>query len=154
VQIARIYAERRPVVLGPDEQRLYELSFSSLRPREFLSLAMIGEWKDDAPGDQLLKQGERAASLAMAVAGKVEIRLGQQLVATIAPGHVIGTALALVGDPSPVDARFCEPGRYLSWPLPSLRTFIDKHPDLRLALQQLVSRDVAKKVEGLVRGMT
>ena len=60
--------------------------------------------------------------------------------------------LALVGEPSPVDARFCEAGRYLSWPLPSLRAFIDKHPDLRLALQQLVSRDVARKVEAMVRG--
>ena len=100
----------------------------------------------------MLKQGERAVSLAVAVAGKVEVTHGQQVVATIPPGHVVGTALALVGEPSPVDARFCEAGRYPSWPLPSLRVFIDKHPGLRLALQQLVSRDVAKKVEGMVRG--
>jgi len=152
LQIARIYAERRPVVLGPEEQELYDLSFSSLRPREFLSLAMVGEWRDAAPGDQLLKQGERAARLAVAVAGKVEVTHGQRVVATIPPGRVVGTALALVGEPSPVDARFCEAGRYLSWPLPSLRVFIDKHPDLRLALQQLVSRDVARKVEAMVRG--
>ena len=51
------FRDGRTVVLGPEEQRLYDLSFSSLRPREFLSLAMVGEWKDAAPGDQLLKQG-------------------------------------------------------------------------------------------------
>jgi hypothetical protein len=28
--------ERRPVVLSDDEQRLYELGFRSLRPREFV----------------------------------------------------------------------------------------------------------------------
>jgi hypothetical protein len=154
VQIARIYAERRPVVLAPEEQKLYDLSFSSLRPREFLSLALIGEWKDAEPGDQLLKRGERVASLAVAVAGSVEVTHGQQVVGTIPPGQVVGTALALVGEPSPVDARFRETGRYLSWPLSSLRVFIDKHPDLRLALQQMVSRDVSRKVEGLVRAAT
>ena len=37
---------------------------------------------------------------------------GQQLEAS-KPGRVIGTALALTGDPSPVDATFTEPGRYM-----------------------------------------
>src|SRR3989442_1307750 len=35
-QISRIYLERRPVVLSGDEQRLYDLGFQSLRPREFV----------------------------------------------------------------------------------------------------------------------
>ena len=36
-QIARLYLERRPVVLSQDEQKLYDLGFRSLRPREFVS---------------------------------------------------------------------------------------------------------------------
>src|SRR6267142_6938623 len=51
-QIARIYAERRPVVFSDDEQKLYDLGFRSLRPRDFISLVLAGEWKDAAPGDQ------------------------------------------------------------------------------------------------------
>jgi hypothetical protein len=35
-QIARLYLERRPVVLSDDEQKLYDLGFNSLRPREFV----------------------------------------------------------------------------------------------------------------------
>ena len=31
-QIARLYLERRPVVLSQDEQKLYDLAFRSLRP--------------------------------------------------------------------------------------------------------------------------
>jgi Popeye protein conserved region len=53
-QIARIYAERRPVVLSADEQTLYDMGFQSLRPRQFLSLVVTGEWKDARPGDQVL----------------------------------------------------------------------------------------------------
>jgi Popeye protein conserved region len=37
-QIARIYWERRPVVLSADEQKLYDMGFRELRPREFVSL--------------------------------------------------------------------------------------------------------------------
>jgi CRP-like cAMP-binding protein len=71
-------------------------------------------------------------------------------VGTLEPGHIVGTALALTGAPSPVEATFIEPARYMSWPLPSLRTFMDKRPDLRVALQSLVSRDLAGKLERLM----
>ena len=40
-QILRIYLERRPVILSEDEQKLYNMGFSSLRPREF-HLAFAG----------------------------------------------------------------------------------------------------------------
>jgi hypothetical protein len=33
------------VVLSEDEGKLYELGFRSLRPREFVSLLLAGEWK-------------------------------------------------------------------------------------------------------------
>jgi hypothetical protein len=63
---------------------------------------------------------------------------------------LIGTALALTGDPSPVDATFTEPGRYMCWPLYNIRTFLDKRPELRLTLQSLVNRDLAAKLDALV----
>jgi hypothetical protein len=56
-QIARIYAEPRPVVLSADEQTLYDMGFQTLRPRQFLSFVVTGEWKDARPGDQVLADG-------------------------------------------------------------------------------------------------
>jgi hypothetical protein len=47
-QILRIYLERRPVVLSKDEQKLYDMGFGALRPREFVSLLMAGEWETAA----------------------------------------------------------------------------------------------------------
>ena len=146
-QIARIYAERRPVVLSADEQRLYDLAFSALRPREFLSLAMIGEWRDAAAGERLLTIGEPAARLCIAVSADVEFRSQDGRIGRLAPGQLLGTALVLSGGPSPVEASFVAPGRYIAWPLQSLRTFLDKRPDLRDALQRLANRDLARKIE-------
>jgi CRP-like cAMP-binding protein len=149
-QISRIYLERRPVVLSADEQRLYDLGFRSLRPREFVSLTLVGEWMSAAAGDRILIEGEPVSRLCIPIAGSAEVRKAGRTVGTLEPGHIVGTALALTGAPSPVEATFIEPARYMSWPLPSLRAFMDKRPDLRVALQSLVSRDLAGKLERLM----
>jgi hypothetical protein len=146
-QIGRIYAERRPVVFSGDEQKLYDLGFRSLRPREFISLMLVGEWKDAAPGDRLLTEGESVSAICIPIAGTIQIHQQGRSVAMMEPGHAIGTALALTGHSSPVSASFIDAGRYIRWPLSDIRVFLDKKPELRHALQQLVSRELAGKLE-------
>ncbi|HYX74294.1 MAG TPA: hypothetical protein VE819_06395 [Steroidobacteraceae bacterium] len=146
-QIARLYAARRPVVLSADEQRLYQLGFQTLRPREFLSLVTIGQWRDAHSGDQLLAEGECVSAVRIATAGDIEARRQGQSLAMMKPGQVIGTALALTNTPSPISASFIENGRYIEWPLEQVRAFLDRHPELRLALQRHVSQDLARKLE-------
>jgi hypothetical protein len=46
------------VALSGEEQTLYNMGFGSLRPREFISLLMAGEWKSAAPGDTVLTEGK------------------------------------------------------------------------------------------------
>ena len=62
-----------------------------------------------------------------------------------------GTALALTGEPSPVEVTFTEPARYMRWSLPSLRRFVDMRPDLRVMLQGLVNRDLAQKLNTVIK---
>ena len=150
LQIARIYAERRPVVLAPDEQRLYDLAFRTLRPREFVSLALLGEWRDAAGGEAIVEPGRPVDALAIAIVGSVQVRHGEHTLGTLSPGEVIGTATVLLGEPAQIEARFVEPARYMRWPIATLRTFIDKRPDLRDALLRGVNRDLARKLSTLV----
>lgn len=145
-QIARIYLERRPVTLSADEQALYDMAFRCIRPREFVSLALLGEWKSAAPGDRVLTEGEAVSRLCIAISGAVRVRSAGRDLGAIEPGHLIGTALALTGDPSPVEGSFTGPGRYMVWPLDALRRFLDRRPELRVTLQGLVNRDLAVKV--------
>ena len=149
-QISRIYLERRPVVLSEDERKLYDLGFQSLRQREFVSLTLVGEWKSASAGERVLIEGEPVSRLCVAITGRADVRKQGQRIGALEPGHLIGTALALTGAPSPVEATFGEPARYMSWPLASLRAFVDKRPDLRVTLQGLVSRDLASKLERLL----
>ena len=147
-QIVRLYAERRPAVLSADEQQLYELGFQALRPREFLSLVLIGEWRDAKPGDRLLAEGEQIAAVSIPIAGDVDMRREGRSLAVIKPGQVIGTALALTDAPSPVSASFIGTGRYIHWPLAQLRAFLDRNPTLRMTFQQRMSQDLVRKLEG------
>jgi Popeye protein conserved region len=149
-QIARLYLERRPVVLSEDEQKLYDLGFRSLRPREFVSLSLVGEWKSAEAGERVVTEGESVSCLCISITGSADVRKQGARIGALRPGHIIGTALALVGEPSPVEVTFTEPARYMRWSLSSLRKFMDKRPDLRVTLQGLVNRDLAGKLERLI----
>jgi hypothetical protein len=146
-QIARLYLERRPVVLSQDEQKLYDLGFRSLRPREFVSLSLVGEWKSAEAGERIMTEGEPVSCVCIPITGSADVYRRGERIAALTPGHIIGTGLALTGEPSPVEVTFTEPARYMRWSLPNLRNFMDKRPDLRVALQGLVNRDLAGKLE-------
>jgi hypothetical protein len=150
-QIARLYLERRPVVLSQDEQKLYDLGFRSLRPREFVSLSLVGEWKSAEGGERVMTEGEPVSCLCIPISGSADVRRRGERIGAVRPGNIIGTALALTGEPSPVEVTFTEPTRYMRGSLPSLRWFVDKRPDLRVTLQGLVNRDLAGKLEQLMR---
>jgi len=149
-QITRIYLERRPVVLSEDERKLYDLGFQSIRPREFVALALVGEWKSAAPGETVVTEGEPISGVCIAIIGSAEVRKHGDRIGALRPGHIIGTALALSGAPSPVELVFAEPARYMRWSLPDLRAFMDKRPELRVTLQQHVNRDLAGKLEKML----
>src|SRR3954465_11828439 len=53
----RLYAERRPVKLTPEEDRVRQLVFQDLPPRKFLQVLSIGSWTDVQIGEQLLTCG-------------------------------------------------------------------------------------------------
>jgi Popeye protein conserved region len=150
-QIAQLYLERRPVVLSQDEQKLYDLGFQSLRPREFVSLSLVGEWKNADPGETIVSEGEPVSSLSIPISGAAEVQKSGERIGELKPGHIIGTALAFTGDPSPVRVTFTEPARYMHWSLSSLRRFVDMRPDLRTALQGLISRDLAQKLNTVIQ---
>src|SRR5258705_6040976 len=79
-QITRIYLERRLVVLSDDERKLYDLGFRSLRPREFVSLSLVGEWKSAEPGETVVTEAEPVAHVCVAIRGGADVyRRGERI---------------------------------------------------------------------------
>ena len=153
-QITCLYLERRPVTLSQEEKKLYDLAFHALRPREFVALSLIGEWKSAGPGDTLMTEGEPVSSLSVPITGSADVHKQGERIGAVGPGHMIGTALALTGEPSPIKVTFTEPARYMHWSLANLRRFLDVRPDLRVRLQTLVNRDLAEKLNVIVKEQT
>jgi hypothetical protein len=146
VQIWRIYMERRPVVLSAEELALHDLAFRDLRPRDFLSLAMLGEWADAPEGTKVLRAGEPVQEVGVAISGRVALRRGGETIGELAPGQMIGVTMALTGEPSPADAAFATPGRYMRWQVPALRAFLERRPEMRTAVRALIQQDLARKL--------
>ena len=110
-------------------------------------LSLLGQWRNAVGGEKVFATANVAAtSICIAVSGTVAVQKGDLRVGTLKPGTLIGTALALTGDPSPVDAWFSEAARLICWPLVDLRRFMDKRPELRVLLQRLVNQDFARKL--------
>jgi hypothetical protein len=145
-QIARIYWERRPVVMSGEEKTLYDLGFHTLTPREFVSLAMVGEWRDAVPGDKLMTAGERVTSICIPISGAVQVRHQGRELGSLKAGQAIGTAAALLDEPSPIDAVVSETLRYLCWPLSDIRAYLDRKPELRATLAHMNNQDLARKM--------
>jgi len=95
----------------------------------------------------VLTEREPVSSICIAISGTVQVRKQGRDLAALEPGYMIGTALALTGDPSPVDATFTTAARYICRRLQSIRSFLDRRPDLRVTLQGLVNRELAGKLE-------
>ena len=83
------------------EQKLYDLGFRSLRPREFVSLSLVGEWKNAEPGERVITEGEPVSSLSIPITGIADVRRRGERIARADTGHIIGTG----AQPSPANHR-------------------------------------------------
>ena len=144
--IVRIILERRPVVLTPDEETLYQLAFGSLDRRKFARLAGLGEWRDAEKGQQLLRAGEQLREVYALTSGSVVVRLGDQFIGSVEPGQLVGTAGVLIDGVAPCDFVVEAPGRYLALPLADVQAFLDKDPELRSQIRQIISAELAEKL--------
>jgi CRP-like cAMP-binding protein len=130
-------------VLSPDEQQLYDLGFKALRPREFVSLLLAGEWHNAAVGERIIAQGQPVDRIVIPISGRVEVSRHGERLGSFAPGQIMGLALAANGHASSFDAVFIQPGRCMSWSMADLRNTIlqqkssvscrTKHPSHRRA---------------------
>jgi len=146
VNVILLLLARRPVVLSPDEEQLYNLAFKSLSPREFLQLLSLGEWRDGEAGETLIFSGQYNSSVSILCRGEaISIADGVEQI-KIPEGKLIGIASVLIGDPLPVDIQLKTASRYICWHVQPLRKFLDQQPEVRSKLQLIVSHDLAQSV--------
>lgn len=142
----RLFVERRPVQLTPEEEQVRRLAFPDLPPRKLMQALDLGVWTTEAPGKRLIENGKIPESIALLVQGKVRITKAERVLGDLTAGDFVGSALLMTGAPAEVDAVVTEPARAVSWQVTTLQTYLNANPEVRIAMLSHLSRDLAAKV--------
>jgi Popeye protein conserved region len=142
----RLFVERRPVKLTPEEQEIRQLAFPDLPPRKVLQILGIGEWTTVEIGQRMLESGKRVEAISIIVRGKVRVTRDDGVFRELVAGHIVGSALLLSGVPADVDAVVVETVRCMRWEVEPLERYLAANPETRIVLQKYLSRDLAGKV--------
>jgi hypothetical protein len=148
-QAWRLFVERRPVKLTPEEEDVRRLVFRDLPPRKVLQVLSIGTWTTVETGEQLIQRGKSADALSLIVRGKVRVTRDERVLGELVAGNLVGSALLLSGVPADVDAVAAEPVRSMRWEVGTLERYLSANPDTRIAMQRHLARDLAGKLAGL-----
>ncbi len=147
VQSWRLFIERRPVKLTPEEEDIRRLVFRDLPPRKVLQVLSIGSWTTLEVGERLIESGKRPETVSLIVRGKVRVTRDGRFLGELIAGDFVGSALILSGIPAEVDAVTVEPGRAMRWEVAALERYLSANPETRTIMLQHVARDLAEKME-------
>ena len=142
----RIFQERRPVKLTPDEEMIRRLVFEDLPPRKVLQLLSVGAWTTVRSGERMIERGKSPETISLVVEGKVRIARNGQVLGELVAGNLVGSALLLSGVPADVDAVAIEPVRAFCWQIETLERYLVANPEVRIVVQRHLVRDLAGKL--------
>jgi hypothetical protein len=146
IQSWRLFLERRPVKLTPEEEEVRQLVFRDLPPRKVLQVLSIGSWTTADAGERLLERGSSAQAISLILSGKVRVTRDKQVLGHLGGGNIVGSALILTGAPADVDAVTIEPVRTMRWEVEPLERYLAGNPETRVVMQKYLARDLATKL--------
>jgi CRP-like cAMP-binding protein len=142
--ICRLLLERRPVKLSADEQRLCELVFRTMTPREMIKLLKLATWENAEAGECFVQRGKPMERLMVTHSGKACAEVDGRVVTELQPGHFIGSISYVTEETAPANVVALRPTRYVSWPKAKLKDFMNKNPELHSALKSTPAIDLTR----------
>ncbi|MEM8945682.1 MAG: cyclic nucleotide-binding domain-containing protein [Planctomycetota bacterium] len=145
-QIGMLIMERRPVFLGEDELRLYNMVFRSLTPREFMKLISIAQYSKADEGQELLKQHQPVNQLTLIARGKGRVEVDGRPVAEVCPGQFVGEMGFLTDQNASASVIASLTVEYLAWPADELKSLFRTNPVLHVKTQGILGVDLVEKL--------
>jgi hypothetical protein len=145
--ICRVLLERRPVTLSAAEQRLCELVFRTMTPREMIKLLKLATWESAEAGECFVERDKPLNRLMVIYSGKACAEVNGRNVTELQPGHFIGSISYVTEQTASASVIAIEPTRYVSWPKGKLKDFMNKNPDLHSALTSTLAIDLTRWLE-------
>jgi len=83
----RLFMERRPVKLTPEEEEIRRLVFSDLPSRKVLQILGLGAWRAVEIGERMLERGRSVEAIAVIVRGKVRVTRDDRVLGQLVGPH-------------------------------------------------------------------
>lgn len=144
--LGQIVMERTTLRMTPDEKRLFE-AFDTLTPGQFRRLAQVAKWKvgSEPNGTVLTHEKEHCDALFFVFEGEVSIeKFGRQF--RMPDGNFVGEVAFVLDRPTTATTVAPAGVRYVEWDSETLRKLGRKYEPLRISLNALLTRDLAKKL--------
>ena len=145
--IVLLLLERRPIRLTPKEERLCELVFRTMTPREMMRILELATWKMANVDECFVDHGSKLDELIVIYSGKACVRINGEAVAEILPGQFIGSINYITEETAPADIVALESTCYVTWPKAKLKSFMGKNTELHTALQKTLAIDLARSLQ-------
>lgn len=145
-QIVLLIGERWPRTLTAAQRKIYETIFPELSPGEFVRLMKMGTQREVPAGTRLVEQGSVVQDMMVLVAGSLEVRSGDRVIARSQPGQFVGEMSFITGEKASADVVATEPATVVTCPQASLRALLDARPSLALKIRAALGRDVVGKL--------
>lgn len=134
--IVRLIVERRPVHLTPDQERLRQLSFPSLTPREACNLFATGAWNDLEPGASLVMHDRAGDYFSVILRGDADVIYRSEKISKVGEGQFLGDLDVRADTVGDIDVLIRTAMRVMCWSRRHLQSYLAERPDVALALQR------------------
>lgn len=148
--VCRLWLERRPVELSPDEARLYDLTFFPLARRRFRDLARLGHWVDLKAGDILIQPDSPPDHVAVPLNESIDVKVGERVLGRFAAGAIVGAGAFFDPHRMQFEAVASEPCRVLRVPIDAIRRHAKRDDQLARTLERIARDDLARKLEQVI----
>jgi len=145
--IVLLLMERRPVKLTPREERLCELVFRTMTPREMIRILKLATWKTAESDECFIAQGSRLDELIVIFSGRACVEVEGKVVAEILPGQFVGSVSYVTDKTATANIIALEPTCYVTWPKAKLKKFLDRNSELHTALEKTLAMDLARALQ-------
>jgi hypothetical protein len=145
--IILLLLERRPIRLSPEEERLCELVFRTMTPREMMKILKLATWETAEPDECFIDRGSKLDQLIVIYSGKACVEVDGKAVAEILPGQFIGSISYITEETAPANIVAQEPTCYVTWPKTKLKKFMEKNSELHTALERTLAIDLARSLQ-------
>jgi signal-transduction protein with cAMP-binding, CBS, and nucleotidyltransferase domain len=146
----RLWIERRPISLSPDETKLYDLTFFPLSPRQFLHLVRLGQWADLKAGDVLIRPNEPINEITIPLTESIDASTGGRSLGRFAAGAIVGASAIFDARLKQLEAVAAESCRVLRLPVAVVKDHAKSDNQVGRTFDRIVREDLARKLEQLV----